>query len=96
MSAMHTSSSTRGRERLKLAADLELPVLPAIDQHQPLGGEPQQLPADLRADAAGAAGHQHDAVVDPAADAVQLQPHGFAPQQVFDLRRAAAARPGCR
>ena len=62
----------------------ELARLRAVDQHDPLRGELQQLPADFRADAAGAAGDQDHPAVDPLADVLDVQLHRLALQQVFD------------
>ena len=48
------------------------------------GRELQQLPADFRADAAGAAGDQQHAIVDPAVQFGHVQPDRLAAEQVLD------------
>jgi hypothetical protein len=76
---MRTSSWTP-RLSLQFPLKEKLPGLRTVDQHQALRREPQQLAADLRADAAGTAGdHQHPAV-DPLPDVPQIELHRFAPQ----------------
>ena len=68
----------------------ELAVFRTVDQYQSPGRKLQQLPADLRADAAGAAGDQQHAIIDPAMQLGHVQPDRLAAQQVLDRDFARA------
>ena len=72
------------RKRPQSLFQKELSGFRAIDSQDPPRRELQQLPADFRADAARAAGHQHYLPVDPLADVVDIQFYRLALQKVFD------------
>ena len=63
------------------------PLEPGVDEDQAFWREPQQLAADLRADAAGAAGDHQGAAVDPLADVAQIQFDRLASEQIVDRHR---------
>ena len=56
----------------------------AVDRHDPPRRELQQLPADFRADASGAAGYQYDLSVYPLPDVVDGQFYRFTLQEILD------------
>ena len=76
---------------LELALDPEEVVLGVIEQDQPARADACDLPAELGADRAAGAGDQHHLAGEVAADAIQLHPHGLAPEDVLDLDRAHLA-----
>ena len=71
-------------EWLQVVFQEKLSGFRAIHRHDPLRGKLQQLPADFRTDAAGAAGDQYHVSVDPLPDVVDIQFYRFALQEILD------------
>ena len=98
---IRSSSSTSATQKsiwsppssgLQFPFEEELGGFRAIHRHDPSRGESEQLPADFRTDAAGAAGDQDNPPVDPLPNVLDRQPHRFALQQVFDRDRPGLNR----
>jgi hypothetical protein len=80
----------------QLALDFEEVVLGVIEQHELTAAPPthhaSDLAAELSADRAAGARHQHDGALQIGADAVELHLHGLAAEHVLDLHLAHLAR----
>ena len=76
----------------QLAADLEQVVLGVVEQDQLARAHARDLAAELGADRAAGAGHEHDPPGQVAADAVEVHPHRLAPEHVLDLDLAHLAQ----
>ena len=76
---------------LELAADLEQRVLRVVDQHQQLRPDPGDLAAQLGADRAARAGHEHDPAGQVGAHAVDLHADRLAAEHVLHLDLAHLA-----
>ena len=76
---------------LELAHDLEQVVLGVVDEHEPARADARDLAAQLAADRAAGAGHEHDLVGEVGADALELHPHRLAAEHVLDLQLAQLA-----
>jgi hypothetical protein len=68
--------------------------LVVVEQHQELGVQAGDLPADLRPDRAAGPGHQHPAAGQGAAHRLEVGRHRGAPQQILDPRLAGQADGG--
>ena len=77
---------------LELAPDLEQAVLGVLDQHEPLGADARDLAAELRADRAAGARHEHHLPAEVGADAIDLHAHRLAAEDVLDLHLAHLAQ----
>ena len=77
---------------LELAHDLEQVVLGVVDEHQPARADARDLAAQLAADRAAGAGHEHDLAGEVCADALELHPHRLAAEDVLDAHLAQLAR----
>ena len=75
----------------QLALDVEEVVLGVIEQHEQPRAHARDLPAQLGADRAAGAGHEHDAVAQVGARLLDLDRHGLAPEHVLDLHLAHLA-----
>ena len=73
---------------LELALDREEVVLGVIEQHDPVGLDARDLAAQLRADRAAGAGHEHRLARQVGADALELHVHGLAAEHVLDAHLA--------
>ena len=76
---------------LELADDLEQVVLGVVEQHQPAGSHPGDLPAQLRADRTARTGDEHDLLGQVGAHPLDLHPHGLAAEDVLDPHLAKLA-----
>ena len=63
-----------------------------VEQHDPVGLDARDLPAQLRADRAAGAGHEHRLPAEIGADALELHLHGLAAEHVLDAHLAHLAR----
>ena len=76
---------------LELAQDAEQVVLGVVDEHELARGHAGDLPAQLGADRAAGAGDQDHLAGQVGADALELHPHGLAPEDVLDADLAQLA-----
>ena len=77
---------------LELALDREEVVLGVVEQHDPVRLDARDLTAQLRADRAPGAGHEHGAPRQIGADALELHVHRLAAEHVLDAHLAHLAR----
>ena len=73
---------------LELALDLKEVVLGMVEQHEAPRRDACDLARELLADRAPGAGDEHDLARQVRADAIELHPHGLAPEDVLDLHLA--------
>ena len=72
----------------ELALDLEEAGLAVVDENESSRAHAGDLAAELRADRAAGAGHEHDLVREVARDRVEVDLHRLAPEEVLHLDRA--------
>ena len=85
------------RALAQLAVDLEEVVLGVVGEHEPADLHARELAAELGADRAAGAGHEHRAAAHVGAHGGRVELHGLAAEDVLDLARRAAGRRGrCR
>ena len=85
------------RRLAQLAIDLEEVVLGVVGEHEQADLHAHELAAELGADRAARAGHEHGAAAHVRADRRGVERHGLAPEDVLDLDGAQLARRGrCR
>src|SRR5439155_14686478 len=77
---------------LELALDREEIVLGVAEQHEPVRLHAGDLAAELRADRAPRAGHEHDLAGEVGAYTLELDVHGLASEHVLDPNLAHLAR----
>ncbi len=86
---LHVADDVREPRRAALAAELLLelvePELARVERDQLRGLEPDDLPAQLGADRAAGAGHEHRAPAQPAAQPLAVELDRVAPEQIVEL-----------
>ncbi len=75
----------------ELALDLVQRGLGLLDEQEPLSPEPDDLAAQLGADRAAGAGHEHDAGADVGGDRLEVHVDLLTPEHVFHLDGADPA-----
>ncbi len=76
----------------QLALDREQVVLGVVEQHDPMGLHASDLPAELRADRAAGACHEHGLLGQIGAHLLELHLHRLAPEHILDAHLAHLAR----